>query len=107
MPIRCRMGMVHSTGGKYLSGIHQSLRIEDPTDPIHHLEVVTREDVTNVLALFQADAVFAGHRSARVGAELQDLVADAEHGFVLAGLERIEEDQRMEVSVARVEPVAE
>ena len=51
--------------------------------------------------------MFAGDRSAGIGAELQDLVADPKHGFVLTGFERIEEDERVKVAVARVEHVAD
>src|SRR5207248_4518762 len=93
--------------GEDLSGIHEALRIEYAADAIHHLEVVIREDIADVLALFQADAVFAGYRSASIGAKPQDLVADPEHGFVLTRFERIEEDERVKVAVAGVEHVAD
>src|SRR5213082_3457103 len=38
--------------GEDLSGIHEALRIENAADAIHHLEVVIREDIADVLALF-------------------------------------------------------
>src|SRR5437763_2757934 len=93
--------------GEDLSGIHEALRIENAADAIHHLEVVIREDIADVLALFQADPMFAGDGTAGIGAELPDLVADPKHGFVLTGFECIEEHERVKVAVPRVEHVAD
>src|SRR6266853_3796788 len=93
--------------GEDFSGIHEALRIENAADTIHHLEVVIREDIADVLALFQADPMFAGDRSTGIGAEPQDFVADAEHGLILTRFERIEEDERVKVAVAGVEHVAD
>src|SRR2546430_17263316 len=91
--------------GEDLSGIHKALRIENAADAIHHLEVVIREDIADVLALFQADPMFAGDRSASIGAELNDLVADPKNGFVMTCIVRLKEDRSMNGSVSRLNNV--
>src|SRR5438309_9491517 len=107
-PVRHRpTWRLEAFAGKDLSGIHPALRIEDPADPIHHLEVVIGKDVADVLPLFQPDPVFPGHRSTGVRAELQNLVTDAKDRLVLAGLERIEEHQRVKVAVTGMEDIAD
>ena len=55
--------------------------------------------------LLDADAVLAGHRAADLDAELEDAVAELDRLLRLAGLVRVEEDQRMQVAVAGVEHV--
>src|SRR6266852_1838847 len=100
------MRMSEATG-EHLSGVHQALRIENTADPIHYLEVVIGEDVADVLALFESDPVFSGHRSARIRAELQDLVADPQHRLILASFERVEEHEWVKVAVASVEYIAD
>src|SRR5438132_1318279 len=92
---------------KELAGVRAAVGIENAADPIHHFEVVIREDIADVLTFFQTDPMFAGHRSAGIGTELQDLVADPKHGFVLTRFERIEENERVKVAVAGVEHVAD
>src|SRR5207245_9295811 len=76
-------------------------------DPIHHLEIIVRKDVPDVLSLLQPDAVLPGHRPASVRAQLQDLVADPKDGFVLTGLEGVEQHEGMQVAVTRMKDVAD
>src|SRR5260370_23090392 len=42
---------------KDFAWIHQDVWVEDTAHPVHHLEVIIREDVPNALALFQAGNV--------------------------------------------------
>ena len=56
--------------------------------------------------LLDADAVLAGDRAAHVDAQLEDLGAEVLGALELAAVVRVEQDQRMQVAVARVEHVA-
>src|SRR5207302_1054995 len=94
-------------GGKDFPGVHEPLGIEHTPNPIHHFEVSIGEDVPDILALLQADAMLTGHRPAGVGAELQDLIADAEHGFILTRHEGVEEHERVHVAISGVEDIAD
>ena len=75
--------------------------------PVHQRQIGDREDERHEIGLLEADAVLAGDRTADVRADLHDLGAGRHHARLFAGLARIVEDVRVEITVAGVKHVAD
>src|SRR5579859_4591116 len=92
-------------GRNGLAGIEESGRVEGLLDGEERGAFGRRELHTHGVELLDADAVLAGDRAAETHAQLEDLAAEVLGPLPLAGLVGIEEDERMEIPVARVEHV--
>src|SRR5512141_18860 len=88
-----------------LAGIEQRLRIERGLHSEEALELAGAELHAHLRQLLDADAVLAGDRAADLDAELQDRGAERLGALGLALGDRVEQDQGMQVAVARVEHV--
>src|SRR5204863_7187792 len=93
--------------GDDLAGVAKARGVDGRAHAQHRAERVVVEDERQVFALVQANAVLARDRPARAHAGLHDLAPgefDARHLFRVA---RVEADERVQVSVARVEDVGD
>src|SRR5579862_5325950 len=88
-----------------LAGIQQAVWIERPLDREETLERLGRELRAHAADLLDAHAVLAGDRAADIDAKLEDAIAELDGAFTIAGLVRVEQDQRMQIAVSGVEHV--
>src|SRR5688572_6517213 len=89
--------------GEDLSRIGKTCGVERGLHASHRREIVSGELQRHEAVLLHADAVLAGDRAARRDARFEDLETRLLHAIELALLR--EEDEWMEVAVARVEHV--
>src|SRR5207249_10514034 len=87
-----------------LSGVHGHLGIEGLAPATLRVEVLRTEDPEHEMVLLEADAVLAGERAAGVDRDLEDLGARLHHPVDWLG-PRVEQQHRVQVPVADVEPV--
>src|SRR4029453_1425033 len=91
--------------GQELARIHDAVRVEDPPEPVHEVQVGVRVLERKVLRLVPADPVLAGHRATHGDARAQELLVRRLRALELVGHAVVVEDERVEVAVARVEDV--
>src|SRR5260221_10634041 len=89
--------------GNGLAGIKQLVRVERVLDRVETLELGGRELDTHRRELLYADAVLAGNRAPNLDAQPEDAIAEFDCLFGLPRLVGVEQDQRVQVSRARVE----
>ena len=81
------------------------MRVERLPQVVHRLQIIRREHLLHEMDLLDADAVFARHAAAAGQTRFEDFIARVQHAFDLLGMAFIEEQDRMDVAVARVEDV--
>src|SRR5215813_2461396 len=91
--------------GQQLAWIHDAVRVEDPPEPVHEVQVDVRVLEREVLRFIHADPVLPGHRTAHGDARAQELLVRRLCALELVGNAVVVEDERMEVAVSRVEDV--
>ena len=95
-----------STGGRqHLTRAQIILWIECPSQVRHSGEVVSGEHLVHELDLLDADPVFASDASATSKTLIQDLAACFQDVFGLFQIAFVEQQDRMDISVAGVENV--
>src|SRR5690349_20982770 len=87
------------------TGIQQRLGVERALDREKALEHRGLELRAHAADLLDANAVLARDRPADVDAQLQDSIAELDGALLVAGLVRVEQDQRMQVAITSVEHV--
>jgi hypothetical protein len=92
---------------KDLVGVERARDVENFAQAGHRREIAFVEHEWKRLALLGSDAVFARDRSAEFDARGEDVVARMRHRFELPGNAAVEEQQRMQVAVARMKDVAD
>src|SRR5664279_1604722 len=98
--------MGHLLGdGEDLPGIGQVLGIEGPLHPELALDVRLRQHEAHGIHLLEAYAVLAADGPAQLDAKGEDFHACLHDPLLLLGIPPVEEDQRVQVPVARVEDV--
>ena len=94
-------------GREHLAGVEQALRVECTFQPLLLVEVDLAEHFAHQVALFDADAMFAGQHAAEFDAGPQDIGAEGFRPLHLAGLVGVIEDQRMQIAVAGMKHVGD
>src|ERR1039457_1938885 len=96
-----------SSRGEHLAGVQAVLGIEEPFESAHRLQCFRSELACHHFVLLHADAMLAGDRSAHAQAVFEDLGAGGP-GFVqVAWFARIEQDDGVQVAIARMENIAD
>ena len=90
-----------------LTGVHQRRRIKGRLQAVKLLELGLVELYAHLIELFHANTVLAGHRPADIHAKLQDLTAERFRALLLAWLVGVIQNERMQISIARVEHVGD
>src|ERR1051326_3426661 len=80
---------------QHLSRIQAALGIKQALEALDHLQAIVGELFGDQLDIFHAHAVLAGDGAAFRDAEAQDIVACGLGALELAGMVRIEQDDRM------------
>src|SRR5450759_4324119 len=86
-------------GREYLAGIEQALRVERAFQPLLLVEIDLAEHLAHQVALFDADAMFAGEHTAELDADPQNIRTKSFGPLHFAGLVGIVQDQGMQVAV--------
>src|SRR5258708_38576137 len=86
-------------GWKHLAGIEQAMRVEGAFQPLLLVEIDLAEHLRHQVALFDADAMFAGQYAAELDAAAQDIRAEGFGLVHLAGLVGVVQDQRIQIPV--------
>jgi hypothetical protein len=94
------------TARKDLLGVERAARIENVAQARHRREVVVGKHERQRIAFFCADSVLARDRAAERDARREDLVPRMRDCFDVSRDASVEEQQRMEIPIARVEDVA-
>src|ERR1700704_952874 len=94
-------------GRKHFSRIEQALRVERAFQPLLLVEIDLREHLRHQIALFDADAMFAGKYTTEFDAAAQDIGAERLGLVHLTGLVGIVQDQRMQIAVAGVKHIGD
>ena len=89
--------------GKDFARIEQACVIERAFETLLLRQIRVREHRRHQIALLHADAVFAGQDAADFDAQFQDRRAECFCTRKLARFHHVEDDERMQVSVAGVE----
>src|SRR6476661_7377094 len=91
--------------GDTLARVEQRMLVERTLDAEEPFEDDRWELRAHAAELLDADTMLAGDRPADVDAQLQDAITELDRAVLVAGLVRVEQDQRMQVAVAGVEDV--
>src|SRR5438552_15698492 len=94
-----------SERGYGLAGIEQALLVERSLDAAKAFELRRRELRAHATQFFHANAMLARDRAADFNAQRQNLIAECDRTFLVAGLVGVEQDQRMQIAVTGVEHV--
>src|SRR5437016_3409961 len=96
-----------AAGGEHFAWVEERVGVEEALETEDQVERFSGELARHQLVLFHADAVLACDRAARFDAPDQDLFARRARLFEVAGLARVEENDRVQVAIAGVEDVAD
>src|SRR5690606_36879149 len=91
--------------GYDLLGIEQTIRIECSFERQKIVEFLARELNAHLIDFFHAHPMLAGDRTPDLHAELEDSGAEFLGALDLVGRVGIEEDERMQIAVARMEDI--
>ncbi len=94
-------------GRKHFSRIEQPLRVEGAFQALLLVQINLAEHLAHEVALFDADAMFAGQHAAEFDAAAQDVGTERLGSLDLAGLVGVVEDQGMQIAVAGVKNVGD
>src|SRR5690349_10015471 len=90
---------------EHLAGVEQAFGIERAFQALLMRKVDLGEHLAHEVALLDADAVLAGQHTAHTDAQPQNVGSEGLGAVELLLLAGIEQDQRMEVAVARMEDI--
>ena len=92
-------------GGEHFLRAAQSVGIKCVPHEFHCFQIVHPEKLVHEIDLLDTDAVFPGHAAAQFDAAVENLVARFQHTLHLIGVTLVEQQNRVNVAVARVEDV--
>ena len=92
---------------EHLAPVRQLAGIDRHADPAHRVQIDVVEHLAQVLPLLHPHPVLAGDRAAEVDAESEDLARQLLGAPQFAFDPAIEEDERVQVAIARMEDVGD
>src|SRR5262245_36688209 len=99
------LGAARTGGREHFFWTAQAGCVEGAANFLHYFQVGRRKEPVHEADLFDADSVLAGDASAQVDAFVEDFVAGGQHTPDLLFVPFIEQQNRMNISVASVKNV--
>ncbi len=92
-------------GGEHLLGAASAIGIERFADIVHHGQIVFREELTHEVDLLDSNAVLSGNAPAEFNALRENFITSEHHAADLVLVAFVEEQNRMDIPVARMEHI--
>lgn len=91
---------------KYLAGVQQMLGVESTFDAHLLVKIGLVEHFRHQVALFDADAMFAGENPANLYAKPQDIRAEILRRLQFSRIVCVIKDERMKIAITRMEHIS-
>src|SRR5262245_3356819 len=92
---------------QHLVGAAAVLRVEGRAQPQHQRQVLRREQSRHEVDLLDANAVLSCHTAPLANTLLEDLMTGGQHAFHLVRVALVKKQDRMQVTVASMEDIAD